>query len=99
MPDIADGGLIAANGISRKLAQFQCALEACNKLDLAGLLRNVSLWNKRAKYVENDYYDSDEDIFYDRTGQLEEQRIKRRKRCEVFKKKKSKNFKLKFIFN
>lgn len=83
LPDVADGGLISANGLTRKLAQFQCAMEACNKLDLAGILRNVSMWNKRATYAENDYFDSDEDTFFDRTGQLEAQRAKRRKWCEV----------------
>lgn len=79
-----DGGsLISATAPNRKLAQFQCALTACERLEEKNLLRVFSIWNKRKTYVDNDYYDSDEDIFFDRTGQIEEQRKKRKLRCEV----------------
>lgn len=43
-----------------------------------------SIWNnKRKTMAENDYYDSDEDVYFDRTGQIEEQRKKRKLRFEV----------------
>lgn len=39
---------------------------------------------KRAKnLVDNDYYDSDEDTYFDRTGQIEKNREKRRQRALV----------------
>uniref|UniRef100_A0A915DB07 FHA domain-containing protein n=1 Tax=Ditylenchus dipsaci TaxID=166011 RepID=A0A915DB07_9BILA len=63
-------------------AGFQCSLVACERLEANGLLRTFSIWNKRKTYAENDYYDSDEDTFFDRTGQIEEQRRKRKMRCE-----------------
>jgi hypothetical protein len=46
-------------------------------------LQISTLWNKRKKFAENDFYEEDEDLFYDRTGQLEEQREKRKRWCEV----------------
>lgn len=56
---------------------------ACERLDAHDLLRDYIVRNARKTYAENDYYDSDEDTFYDRTGQVEEQRRKRRLRYEV----------------
>lgn len=79
----AGGNLVSASAFTRKLAQFQCSLVACERLDAHGLLRTFSIWNKKKTYVDNDYYDSDEDTFYDRTGQIEEQRRKRKTRIEV----------------
>ncbi|KAI1715672.1 FHA domain-containing protein [Ditylenchus destructor] len=78
----AGGNLVSASAFTRKLAQFQCSLVACERLDAHGLLRTFSIWNKKKTYVDNDYYDSDEDTFYDRTGQIEEQRRKRKTRIE-----------------
>jgi len=63
---------------------LQCSLLACERLDAACLLQISNLWNKRKKYAENDFYAEDEDIFYDRTGQLEEQREKRKRWYEVW---------------
>lgn len=78
------GPLIKATESNRKAAQFQCALEACERLEEEGLLRVFSIWNnKRKTMAENDYYDSDEDVYFDRTGQIEEQRKKRKLRFEV----------------
>uniref|UniRef100_A0A915DHG1 FHA domain-containing protein n=1 Tax=Ditylenchus dipsaci TaxID=166011 RepID=A0A915DHG1_9BILA len=76
------GNLISASAFTRQLAQFQCSLVACERLEANGLLRTFSILNKRKTYAENDYYDSDEDTFFDRTGQIEEQRRKRKMRCE-----------------
>uniref|UniRef100_A0A1I7Y8S5 FHA domain-containing protein n=1 Tax=Steinernema glaseri TaxID=37863 RepID=A0A1I7Y8S5_9BILA len=69
---------------SKKDAQTQCALEACRLLDSHGILRQSINRNrsKQQHMQENDFYDSDEDTFYDRTGQIEEQRTKRRRRME-----------------
>ena len=67
----------------KKEAVVNCALEACRILDKRGLLRS-STHERRAKksakkWVENDYYDSDEDEFLDRTGALQAKRQKRMK--------------------
>jgi pSer/pThr/pTyr-binding forkhead associated (FHA) protein len=74
-----------AVAVNKKEAQVLCALDACRLLDRHGLLRRAN--NQARKQLkllkENDFYDSDEDIFLDRTGQLERQREKRRKRIEV----------------
>lgn len=75
--------MVSATAPVKKLAQLQCALLACERLDEACLLRISSLWNKRVTYAENDFYEDDEDTFYDRTGQIEEQIRKRKQRYEV----------------
>lgn len=62
----------------------QCALEACRILNAKNLLKNSGMSGeekakkKRQKDWETaDYYDSDEDNFYDRTGDLEKKRARR----------------------
>uniref|UniRef100_A0A914W2P3 FHA domain-containing protein n=1 Tax=Plectus sambesii TaxID=2011161 RepID=A0A914W2P3_9BILA len=73
-----------ATGAKRD-AQQQCALEACRILDAHGVLRRSGNAVQRKKLRDlkaNDFYDSDEDTFYDRTGELEEKRIKRKRRLE-----------------
>ncbi|KAL3100466.1 hypothetical protein niasHT_021913 [Heterodera trifolii] len=77
---LTSGNVVTVSAPSKRLAQLQCSLVACERLNDACLLRISSLWNKRKNYTENDFYDSDEDTFLDRTGQIEEQREKRRKR-------------------
>lgn len=62
---------------------MHCAISACERLDEAALLRVSSIWNKAKTYEDNDYYDSDEDLYFDRTGQIEIQRERRKKRLEV----------------
>ena len=79
---LSRGTMVTASAPSRRLAQQQCALLACERLDEACLLQISSLWNKRKTYAENDFYEEDEDVFFDRTGQLEEQREKRKRRYE-----------------
>lgn len=76
--------MVSAVGLTKRDAQIQCALMACERLEAAGLLRDVLTRSKRKTYAENDYYDSDEDTFLDRTGQIEEQRKKRILRYEVY---------------
>ncbi|CAD6188124.1 unnamed protein product [Caenorhabditis auriculariae] len=65
---------------SKKDAQSQCALEACKILDAYGVLRRGStkLRVKKKTLEANDYYEEDDDLYLDRTGQLEKQREKRR---------------------
>ena len=75
--------MVSASAPNKRLAQVQCALLACERLDEASLLQITSLWNKRTTYAENDFYEEDEDTFFDRTGQIEEQREKRKRRYEV----------------
>src|SRR5690348_3406458 len=71
---------------SKKDATVQCALEACRILDRHGALRGGSsrFRIKKKNLEENDYYDEDDDLFFDRTGQLEAQRDKRKLWTLVF---------------
>ena len=60
-------------------AMLAAALDACRLLDSQGMLREHVSTQKRKKHdwAENDYYDSDEDTFLDRTGTVERKRQKR----------------------
>ncbi|RZF39142.1 hypothetical protein LSTR_LSTR005770 [Laodelphax striatellus] len=63
----------------KKEVVVQAALEACRVLDKHGLLRQ-SFHSKKGKvkdWAENDFYDSDDDSFFDRTGDIEKKKIKR----------------------
>ncbi|KFD60987.1 hypothetical protein M514_08032 [Trichuris suis] len=78
-----DGKPTFAEGVAsvgKKEAMVQCALNACRLLDAQGILRKSAQESKRTRMKDleaNDYYDSDEDTFYDRTGELERKRQKR----------------------
>ncbi|GFO30162.1 kanadaptin [Plakobranchus ocellatus] len=68
----------------RKDAVIACALEACRILDKFGLLRSStheSRKRKQKKWEEDDFYDSDEDTFLDRTGTIEKKRFQRMKKA------------------
>ena len=61
----------------KKDAVIQCALEACRIIDRHGLLRKSTHESRKKKdrnWEEDDYYDSDEDIYLDRTGTIEKKR-------------------------
>ncbi|XP_028969212.1 kanadaptin [Galendromus occidentalis] len=69
----------------KKEAVVQCALEACRILDRYGELRKAHHEAKKKKtkdWKEDDYYDSDEDEFLDRTGDIAQKRAQRKARLE-----------------
>ena len=80
-PTIAEAKV---KGGKKKEAVVQCAQEACRILNQFGLLRqsNHEARKKRQvkKWKEDDYYDSDEDEFLDRTGTIA---VKRQKRMQI----------------
>ena len=80
-PTIAEA---TVKGGKKKEAVVQCALEACRILDRYNLLRQSNHESRAKRQVkkwkEDDYYDSDEDEFLDRTGTIA---IKRQKRMQM----------------
>uniref|UniRef100_A0A665V7G6 FHA domain-containing protein n=1 Tax=Echeneis naucrates TaxID=173247 RepID=A0A665V7G6_ECHNA len=67
----------------KKEAAVQCCLEACRMLEARGLLRQEAVSRKRKKknWEDEDYYDSDDDTFLDRTGTVERKRQERMKKA------------------
>ncbi|XP_041827158.1 kanadaptin [Melanotaenia boesemani] len=67
----------------KKDAAIQCCLEACRMLEARGLLRQEAVSRKRKKknWEDEDYYDSDDDTFLDRTGTVERKRQERMKKA------------------
>ncbi|KAL8590306.1 hypothetical protein ACOMHN_006422 [Nucella lapillus] len=68
----------------KKDAVVACALEACRLLDMHGMLhasKHESRKKKGKNWEDDDFYDSDEDTFLDRTGTIEKKRIFRMKKC------------------
>ena len=83
--DMSDekGGVFSGTGADADVAQRNCALAVCRHLKAIGLLSSTALWGARRGLEDNDFYEEDEDDFYDRTGQIEAQRIKRIQRHKV----------------
>ncbi|RLW06849.1 hypothetical protein DV515_00003974 [Chloebia gouldiae] len=67
----------------KKEAMIQCALEACRLLDARGVLRQEAVSRKRKSknWEDEDFYDSDDDTFLDRTGAVEKKRLNRMKKA------------------
>ncbi|KAM8834410.1 kanadaptin [Synchiropus picturatus] len=67
----------------KKEAAVQCCLEACRMLEARGLLRQEAVSRKRKKknWEDEDFYDSDDDTFLDRTGTVEKKRKERMKKA------------------
>uniref|UniRef100_A0A8C2FVG8 Solute carrier family 4 member 1 adaptor protein n=1 Tax=Cyprinus carpio TaxID=7962 RepID=A0A8C2FVG8_CYPCA len=67
----------------KKEAAIQCCLEACRILEARGLLRQEAVSRKRKKknWEDEDFYDSDDDTFLDRTGAVEKKRTERMKKA------------------
>lgn len=70
----------------KKECQAQCALEACRILNAQGVLKprqgeSAAKRRKHKNWQSDDYYDSDEDTYLDRTGDIEKKRQKRMDAC------------------
>ncbi|XP_030050440.1 kanadaptin [Microcaecilia unicolor] len=84
--DDATGKQLVAEAVhsgKKKEAQVQCSMEACRILDARGLLRQEAVSRKRKakNWEDEDFYDSDDDTFLDRTGSVEQKRINRMKKA------------------
>ncbi|XP_055978214.1 kanadaptin [Sorex fumeus] len=84
--DDSTGKQLVAEAIhsgKKKEAMMQCSLEACRILDTLGLLRQEAVSRKRKtkNWEDEDFYDSDDDTFLDRTGLVEKKRLNRMKKA------------------
>jgi len=85
--DTDDGEEVIAEGTSsnKKDAVLKCATEACRLIQTYDMMTNRTREDQRVlkqRALEaNDFYDSDEDSFLDRTGNIEKKRIQRKKRA------------------
>uniref|UniRef100_A0A8B9P041 Solute carrier family 4 member 1 adaptor protein n=1 Tax=Apteryx owenii TaxID=8824 RepID=A0A8B9P041_APTOW len=84
--DDASGKQLVAEALhagKKKEAMIQCALEACRLLDARGVLRQEAVSRKRKSknWEDEDFYDSDDDTFLDRTGAVEKKRLSRMKKA------------------
>nr|XP_006197292.2 kanadaptin isoform X2 [Vicugna pacos] len=84
--DDSTGKQLVAEAIhsgKKKEAMIQCSLEACRILDTLGLLRQEAVSRKRKakNWEDEDFYDSDDDTYLDRTGLVEKKRLNRMKKA------------------
>ncbi|KAM4867197.1 kanadaptin isoform 2-T2 [Thomomys bottae] len=84
--DDSTGKQLVAEAIhtgKKKEAMIQCSVEACRILDTLGLLRQEAVSRKRKtkNWEDEDFYDSDDDTFLDRTGLVEKKRLNRMKKA------------------
>uniref|UniRef100_H2YR94 FHA domain-containing protein n=1 Tax=Ciona savignyi TaxID=51511 RepID=H2YR94_CIOSA len=82
--DTASGHAIYAEASvtgKRRDAVNNCALEACRILDKHGMFKQSERHHRKVKQWEkDDFYDSDEDGYLDRTGELDVKRTQRQHR-------------------
>ncbi|XP_071834329.1 kanadaptin-like isoform X1 [Apostichopus japonicus] len=89
--DDAEGDPITAEAAvsgKKKEAVIACAAEACRILDAHGVLRQAvheSKQKKKKNWADDDFYDSDDDSYLDRTGIIEKKRTKRMIKAGVIK--------------
>uniref|UniRef100_T2M5Q3 Kanadaptin n=1 Tax=Hydra vulgaris TaxID=6087 RepID=T2M5Q3_HYDVU len=82
--DVGDADFVIAEGSSsnKKDAILNCANDACKIIQAYDMLQNKSREDHKRKrqreLEENDFYNSDEDTFLDRTGLIEKKRLKRK---------------------
>uniref|UniRef100_A0A8D0GM00 Kanadaptin n=1 Tax=Sphenodon punctatus TaxID=8508 RepID=A0A8D0GM00_SPHPU len=86
--DDASGKQLVAEAIQsgkKKEATIQWALEACRILDARGVLRQEAVSRKRQEknWEEEDFDDSEDDTFLDRTGAVEKKRLNRMKKLNA----------------
>jgi hypothetical protein len=74
---MGNGGSFNGQGSEAVSAQKACAFEVCCHLNELGLLGSETQRSARKNIEDNEFYEEDDDIFYDRTGQIEAQRLKR----------------------
>ncbi|XP_041420147.1 kanadaptin isoform X2 [Xenopus laevis] len=84
--DDASGKQVVAEAVHsgrKKEASVVCSLEACRMLEMRGLLRQEAVARKRKakNWEDEDFYDSDDDTFLDRTGLVERKRLNRMKKA------------------
>uniref|UniRef100_A0AC35F0J4 FHA domain-containing protein n=1 Tax=Panagrolaimus sp. PS1159 TaxID=55785 RepID=A0AC35F0J4_9BILA len=79
--ETSEDTVVKGEGRGKDEAKKNAALAACQKIDaLSHGYQKSDFRTKRQEYQENDFYSSDEDEFYDRTGSLDEKRKKRQQR-------------------
>ncbi|CAK8693215.1 unnamed protein product [Clavelina lepadiformis] len=82
-PIVAEASLTG----KKKDAMNNCALEACRLLDKHGMFKQSEHHRRKVKeWEKEDFYDSDEDQYWDRTGDLDKKRQQRKMRVGVKKK-------------
>jgi len=85
--DTGYGQYALGSGSKKKDAERECVVDACRKLDAAGILRSdpseiAAKRREKMKALLGDD-DDDEDIFYDRTGAVEKKKNKSKKVAPV----------------
>lgn len=85
--ETSEGSEVVAegSGTTKKDAVLACATEACRLIQAYDMLQNQCREDQRLKRQReleaNDFYDSDEDSYLDRTGSIEKKRLQRKVRA------------------
>ena len=62
--EVVNGNIVSAKAPTRKEAQHDCALLACELLDSAGILREFMTRSKKRTLAENDYLEDVSPFFH-----------------------------------